>query len=242
MKLHKIDKILTLFYRLHYKHGLIKTIQYSTFMFYKPDRYIALNTNPFKKFVYRLLTFLLGILLTILLIPIYLAIYLTTMIITFIPVSIISLGIGLYFGFFPFLLKLERIYIDKVEPAKVTRSGIDTLLIPLTWGGLATRTFVRNIYHMGLNPIRRSRELKEKNNGHLIERIGLILASIISYIIYSLIFFSLIELTSFFSLTLIAMVSLFIWSMLVLVIRILGRLFSDQEYMKSDEENASKEF
>ena len=241
MKFHKLDKILTLFYRLHYKHGLLKTIQYSIFLFYKPDRYIALNTNPFKKFVYRLLTLLLGILLTILLIPIYLVIYLATMILTFIPVSILSLGIGMYYGLFPFLLKLERIYVEKIEPVKLKRSGFDTLLIPLTWGGLATRTFVRNIYHMGLNPIRRSRELKEKNDGHIIERIGLIVASIIAYIIYSLVFFSLIELTSFFSLTLIAMVSLFIWSLLALFIRIIGRLFSDQDYMKPDKENSAKE-
>lgn len=241
MKLRKIDKLLTFFYRLHYKHGFIKTIQYTIFMFYKPDRYIALNSNPFKKFVYRLLTFFLGTLLTILLIPLYLVIYLVTMIMTFIPVSIISLGIGLYYGLFPFLLKLERVYVEKVAPPQIKRAGFDNLLIPLTWGGLATRTFVRTIYHMGLNPYRRRRELKDKNDGHIIMQIGLILASIISYMIYSLLFFSLIELTSFFSLTLIAMVSLLVWSILVLFIRIIGRLFSDQEFTEPGDETTKKE-
>lgn len=230
MKFHKLDKILTYFYRLHYKHGLIKTIKHLIYLFYKPEHYIDLNANPFKKFFYRLMTFTLGVIVAILLVPLYLIIYLLTAILTFIPVLIISLGIGLYYGFLPFLLKLEKKYTPKAAKPVVERAGLDTLLIPLTWGGIATRAFVNNIFQVGMNPIRKAKELKQKEESYIIMRIGLGIASFFSFLIYSLIFFLFFELTSFFTLSIIALVSLLIWSILVLFIRVIGRLFSDQEF------------
>ncbi len=236
MKLVKIDKILNPFYRLHFKHGLIKTIKYTIFSFYRPEKYIAINTNPFKKFIYRIFTFTLGIIFTIIMVPLYLVIYIFTALLTFIPVTIIALGIGLYYGLFPFLLKLEKVYTPKNPKERPERSGIDTLLIPLSWSGIMTRTFLNNVYHTGLNPSRRLGELKAKEEALIIMKLGLGIASVLSYIIYSLLFFATLELTSFFTLSLVALLSLLLWSSLVIIIRIIGGLFSAQEFKTLDEE------
>lgn len=230
MKLHSIDKILTLFYRIHFKHGFIKTIKYTITMFYSPEKYIVLNGNPFKKFTYRIVSFILGTIFTIVVMPIYLAIYLLTAILTFIPVIVLTAGIGLYYGLMPFLLKLDYKYNDEQKNAKIKRSGLDTLLIPLTWGGIATRAFINSIYQVGLNPPRRIKELQKKENTYIIMSLGLGLASIISYVLYSLALFAIFELTSFFTLSIVALISLIIWTVLVLFIRVIGGLFSDKEF------------
>ena len=237
MKFRKLDKILIPFYRLHFKHGLIQTIKHTIFLFYKPEKYIAINTNPFKKFMYRIMTFTLGTILTILMIPLYILIYLLTAIVTFIPVTLIALGIGLYYGLLPFLLKLEKHYEPKEAKERPKRSGLDTLLIPLSWSGIITRAFLNNVYQTGLNPSRRINELKNKEEPYIIMRLGLGIASVLAYLLYSLVFFALLELTSFFTLSIIALIALLIWSVLVLVIRVIGKLFSDQEFSEKEEDD-----
>lgn len=235
MKFQKIDKVLVPFYRLHFKHGLIKTIKHTINIFYKPENYIVINQNPFKKFMYRLITITLGVLLMILLVPLYIVIYLLTALFTFIPVIIMALGIGLYYGLMPFLLKLEKHYATKEEKIRPKRSGLDTLLIPLSWSGLLTRTFLNSVYQTGLNPGRRIKELKAKEEPYIVMSFGLGIASVLSYVLYSLLFFALLELTSFFTLSLIALIALIMWGILVLFVRVLGRLFSDQEFLESEE-------
>lgn len=237
MKFRKLDKILIPFYRLHFKHSLIQTIKHTIFLFYKPEKYIAINTNPFKKFMYRIMAFTLGTILTILMIPLYILIYLLTAIFTFVPVTIIALGIGLYYGLLPFLLKLEKYYEPKEAKERPKRSGLDTLLIPLSWSGIITRAFLNNVYQTGLNPSRRINELKNKKETYIIMRLGLGIASVIAYLLYSLVFFALLELTSFFTLSLIALIALLIWSILVLFIRVIGKLFSDQEFSEKEEDD-----
>lgn len=237
MKFHKIDKLLIPFYRLHFKHGLIETIKHTIFLFYKPEKYISLNTNPFKKFMYRIMSFTLGTLLTILMIPLYILIYILTALFTFIPTTIIALGIGLYYGLLPFLLKLERHYEPKEAKERPKRSGLDALLIPLSWSGIITRAFLNNVYQTGLNPSRRINELKNKEETYIIRRLGLGIASVLAYLLYSLVFFALLELTSFFTLSIIALIALLIWSVLVLVIRVIGKLFSDQEFSEKEEDD-----
>lgn len=234
MKLQGIDKVLTPFYRLHFKHGLMKTVRYTIHLFYKPEKYINANANNFKKFIYRIFSYILGFILTLLLIPLYLIVYVTTIVLTFIPVSIIVVGLGLFYGLLPFVIKLDKRYTPKIKNKVVDRKGLDVLLVPLTWGGMITKKVVENFYQLGLNPSRKMKELQENTNKQYVKQMGLGMASVISYVVYSLLVFSIFEITSFFTLSVIALLSLILWSVLVLFVKVLPKLFSDREF--EDEE------
>lgn len=226
----KFDKILIPFLNLHFKHGLIKTISkiYKT-IFDKLIVETKKQATPFLNIIYIILFGILSVILTFIYIPIYLVIYILTSVIIIGLSSIQVLVTAILFGLCPFLLENKRTN-DPVEDETPRERVSSKLLLPISWTIGWNKVLIRNMFNIGTRPALKLKDLNnDKNETHILERVALIIASVISFTIYVILISTVTWIISNIFLIVIVVLSVLLWCIVKIFTDVLFKLFSSND-------------
>ena len=231
------DKILQFFYNLHYNNGLFKSLKrIYVNIFSKAFGEANRQKNIVLKRIYMILCFMLYISLCAVFIPLYVVIYALTAVITFSIVSVEVVALAIFYGLFPFVLKAKS-ENENSEAVKTNKKGLDKLLYPISWSVNWNKNQIIQLIHFGFAPGRKIKQLSYKNSGSfIIDRISLVLAQIISFVIYVLTVYVSVLLISDVVLFAITILALLLWCVLKLFVEVIFKLFSANADSDLDDE------
>jgi len=226
----KVDVILKPFINLHFNHSFGKFLKKVFKVVSIPLEETKNQPNGFLRFVHRLFIITLGVILCLIASPLYLVVYLGVAIVTISLSVFIVLGIGLLYGLFPFLLPATSYEnIDQTFETKEYK-GYNKLLEPISWSGILFDKVGRYLFNLGNRPANRIKELESVDyQTHILDRIGLGIATPISFIIYSLLTCGIVQVGTNVFIFIIVAVSTILWMIIYVFDTLIKSLFSNKE-------------
>lgn len=237
LRVSKKDKLLIPFMNLHFKHGLYSTTRrvYNQ-IFKRLMGETSKQKNKFLHVFYSIIFAIIGISVCIVYVPLYALIYLLTVLFTFLITSVEVLVLGVIYGVLPFILKTKDDSFE-TKTTKKKYKGIDKLLAPISWSIDWNKNNSMFLFRQGVKPSKKLQELNQDiSQTHIVDRLALLIAQVISFILYVTITFVIVELSVNIVFIIICLVFSALWILLKLV-QIIASVFSNT----SDEELENKE-